>query len=366
MSLKKDNFNNFDKGIMKLAINFAINQKGLTGINPSVGCVIVKNKKIVSFGVTNISGRPHAETIALNRNIKENIGSTVYLTLEPCSHYGETPPCTKALIKSRVKKVNYSIEDIDRRSFKKSKKILNLNKISTKSGLLSKEVKILYKHYNYVKKKKYPYITGKLACSSDFHILRNNTIITNKHSRKVSHLLRYKNHGILTSYKSINIDNPKLTCRLNGLERLSPRILVIDKDLKINVKSYIVNNSKKLNTIIFHNSKNFKRIKKLKKKGLKLIHQEVEKDGYINLKKLFKNIYNLGIYTLLVECGKSLTYKILSKKLFNEFYLFKSDKKLNNKGKINVLNINKNLNKNFKYKKYVNTYLDKDTLIHYY
>ena len=105
MSLKKDNFNNFDKRFMKLAFNLAINQKGLTGINPSVGCVIVKNKKIVSFGVTNISGRPHAETIALNRNIKENIGSTVYLTLEPCSHYGETPPCTKALIKSRVKKV---------------------------------------------------------------------------------------------------------------------------------------------------------------------------------------------------------------------------------------------------------------------
>ncbi len=108
---------------MKLAINLAKNQSGLTGSNPSVGCVIVKNNKIISYASTNINGRPHAETIALNMNIKENIGSTVYLTMEPCSHYGKTPPCTKALIKSKVKKVIYSIEDKDKRSFNKSKKI---------------------------------------------------------------------------------------------------------------------------------------------------------------------------------------------------------------------------------------------------
>ena len=366
MSLKKDNFNNFDKDFMKFAINLAINQKGLTGTNPSVGCVIVNNNKIISFAATNNEGRPHAETIALNKNFKKNIGSTVYLTLEPCSHYGLTPPCTKAIIKSGIKKVNYSIEDIDVRSFNKSKRILNTNKIMTYSGLLKKEVKNLYKNYNYTKKNKFPYIIGKLACSSNFYILRNGKFITNKHSRNISHLLRYKNQGILTSYKTINTDNSKLTCRLNGLENFSPIRLIIDKDLKINMNSYLVNNSKKINTFIFYNSKNLKKIKNLKKKGLKLIYLNIDIDGYFNLKKLFKKIYNLGIHTLIVECGKNLTLKMISKKLFNEFYLFKSNKNLYIKGKINVLNINKILNKNFKRKKYINTYLDKDKLIHYY
>ena len=141
MSLKKDRFNIFDKKYMRFAINLAKNQKGLTGTNPSVGCVIVKNKKIISYGATNFNGRPHAETIALNKNKHNNFGSSIYLTLEPCSHYGKTPPCTKAIIKSKVKKVYYSIEDTDLKCFKKSKKILKSKNIYTKSGLLIKNVK---------------------------------------------------------------------------------------------------------------------------------------------------------------------------------------------------------------------------------
>ncbi len=128
MSLKSYKFNSVDKYYMKLAINLANSQKGLTGLNPPVGCVIVKNNKIISYGVTNINGRPHAETIALNKSKINPNGSTVYLTLEPCSHYGKTPPCTKSLINSKVKKVIYSIEDLDKRSFKKAKKILNKKK----------------------------------------------------------------------------------------------------------------------------------------------------------------------------------------------------------------------------------------------
>ena len=140
MSTKKDKFTSKDRYFMQIAINLAVNRSGYTGSNPSVGCVVVKNNDVVSFGSTNINGRPHAETIALNNNKKSNKGATVYVTLEPCSHYGKTPPCTKALIKSKVKKVIYSVEDNDSRSFKKSKKILTLNKIITKSGLLKNKV----------------------------------------------------------------------------------------------------------------------------------------------------------------------------------------------------------------------------------
>ena len=366
MSLKKDSFNSLDKKYMQFAINLANNQKPLTGLNPSVGCVIVKNKKIISYGTTNINGRPHAETITLKKNKKDNFGSTMYLTLEPCSHYGKTPPCTKSIIKFKIKNVYYSSEDLDHRSFKKSKKILNLNKIKVKSGLLIKETKKLYKDYNYIKKNTYPYVIGKLACSSNFYILNNNSFITNDHSRKVSHLLRYNNQAILTTYKTVNNDNPKLNCRLNGLEKFSPIKVIIDKDLKININSHIVNNSNKKKTFIIYNTNDRKKINYLKRKGVRLVYLDIDINGYFNLEKLFKKIYNLGIHKLLVECGKNFTMKILSKNFFNEFYLFKSDKKINNKDKIDINDIATILNKNYKNKKYVKTFLDKDNLIQYY
>ena len=228
---------------MKLALNQARISLGNTKHNPSVGCVIVKNNNVIRAGFTSFNGRPHAEHNALNTNNDDIKNSSLYVTLEPCAHYGKTPPCINALVKSKVKKVIYSIDDRDPRTFKKAKKILKLNKILTKSGLLINETKNLYKSYNYIKKNKFPYITGKLACSSNLHILNNSTHITNEHSRKVSHLLRFKNQGILTTYKTVNSDNPKLTCRIDGLEKFSPVKIIIDKNLKIKLNSYIVNNN---------------------------------------------------------------------------------------------------------------------------
>ena len=366
MSLKKDRFNSFDKNYMRFAINLAINQNGLTGTNPSVGCVIVKNKKIISYGATSLNGRPHAETVALKKCKNNTSKSTIYVTLEPCSHYGKTPPCTNTIIKSKVKKVYYSIEDPDLRSFNNSKKILSSKKILAKSGLMKKETKRLYKKYDYVRKNKMPYIIGKLACSSNLYILKNNKPITNDHSRKVSHLLRYQNQGILTSYKTINSDNPKLNCRINGLEKFSPIRLIIDKDLKINMNSYIIRSSINYNTIIFHNTFNKKKINLLKQKKIKLIFSDLNNDGVMDLKFIFKKIYENGIHNILVECGSKLTSSILKEKLFNEFYLFKSNNKIINKDRVDVKIININLKKIFKNKKNINTYLDKDSLIHYY
>ena len=132
--------------------------------------------------------------------------SSLYSTLEPCSHHGITPPCTNAIIKNKVKRVYYSIEDKDLRTFNKTKKILKSKKIITISGLQKRKVNNLYKEYNYIRSNKAPYIIGKIASSSNLNILRNNSPITNEHSRKVSHILRFQNHAILTSYKTINSD----------------------------------------------------------------------------------------------------------------------------------------------------------------
>ena len=115
MSTKKDKFTKKDNKYMSLALNLARARHGLTGENPSVGCVIVKNDEIISIGQTGIGGRPHAEFNAI-KNSYENLKNTkMYVTLEPCNHYGKTPPCTNIITKNKIAEVIYSIDDIDKK-----------------------------------------------------------------------------------------------------------------------------------------------------------------------------------------------------------------------------------------------------------
>ena len=130
MSSKKDNFTFKDKNYMQLALNLASARKGLTGDNPSVGCLIVKNDRIISIGQTGYYGRPHAEHNAIKNSLEKVKGSKMYVTLEPCNHYGKTPPCTNSIIKSGISELIYSMEDIDKKVKGKSFKILSNKKIN--------------------------------------------------------------------------------------------------------------------------------------------------------------------------------------------------------------------------------------------
>ena len=149
---------------MNLAFNLARDRSGLTGENPSVGCVIVKNDEVISLGQTGINGRPHAEYNAI-KSCKYNLkGAKMYVSLEPCTHYGKTPPCSNLIIKSKIKEVILSITDIDKRTQSKSFKVFKEKNIKVKSGLLKNEGNKIYKSYIYNKNKKLPFVTGKLGC----------------------------------------------------------------------------------------------------------------------------------------------------------------------------------------------------------
>ena len=129
MSTKKDKFLLKDHLYMEIALDLAKARDGHTGTNPSVGCVIVKDDEIISVGQTSLKGRPHAEFNAIkncNVNLKD---SKMYITLEPCSHYGVTPPCTNLIIKSKISEVIYSIKDVDKRVAGKTYKILSSKKL---------------------------------------------------------------------------------------------------------------------------------------------------------------------------------------------------------------------------------------------
>ena len=329
MSTKRDNFTSKDKKYMKLALDLARARRGLTGDNPSVGCVIVKKDKIISIGQTGFGGRPHAEHNAILNCFENPKGSKMYITLEPCNHYGKTPPCTRNIVKNKISEVYYPIDDIDLQVKGKSYLILKKNNIKVKKGLLKKEALNLYKSYYINRKKKLPYIIGKIAISKNKIIYSDiSQKITNKTSDKLTHYLRLKSDGILITSKTLNIDNPKLDCRLEGYMKFSPKRIILDKNLKIDLKSYIVKSIKNKNTIIFHNSNDKTKKNFLTKKGAILIKQSTHSYKNFDLKTILKNLYMKGIKNLLVEGGDELTKSFLQKMMFNEFYMFKSSKNL--------------------------------------
>ena len=209
-------------------------------------------------------------------------------------------------------------------------------------------------------------IDSKLACSKDFFTSSKKKFITNEYSRKVSHLFRYYCDAILVSSKTANTDNSVLSCRLQGLDKYSPRRLIIDRALKIKKTSPIINDNRRKNTIIFHNSKDKKKINYIKSKGVKLSYVDLDASGWINLRKVFFKVYGLGISTIIVEGGKLLTRTLLKNKLINEFYLFKSNKNLKKLGKNNIFNFKRELNNLFKRKENIETFLNGEELIRYF
>ena len=181
----------------------------------------------------------------------------------------------------------------------------------------------------------------------------------------MTHYLRYKNDGILISSKTLNIDNPKLDCRLEGYENLSPKRIILDRNLEINMKSYIIRSIKKDNTIIFHNSIDKEKIKIFKKKGIYLIKLALNNKKEFNLRSVFKKLYSLGIRNLLVEGGNKITKNLLQNKLADKFYLFKSLKKLPINKKIIYFTSNNLLNKNYRLMSKINSRIAKDNITIY-
>ena len=183
MSIKQNKYSKHSF-FMKLALMRAQRNLGNTKENPSVGCVIVKNDCIISAGSTGINGRPHAESNAI-ADSKNNIkNSDLYVTLEPCSHYGKTSPCVKRIIKSKIKRVFFSLKDPDRRSYNKSTNQFKKSKIMVQNVVFSSDMEKFYKSYFKYKENILPFVTAKMAISKDLYTnSKKKKWITNKFSR---------------------------------------------------------------------------------------------------------------------------------------------------------------------------------------
>ena len=347
-----------DENYMRMAFDKAFEHLGSTKNNPSVGCIVVKNNSVISSGKTSLNGRPHAEVNALSKNLNFR-GSTLYVTLEPCIHYGVTPPCVNIIKKKGIKKVYYSILDPDKRTFNKAKNFLNKCGIKVNIGLLKKKSLDFYKSYFLSKKaRSLPYTDVKIAVSKDFYSVdRKNKWITNIYSRNKGHFIRSKYDCILSTYKSVNIDDSLLNCRINGLENLSPSRAIIDKDLKLNTNLKLFKNSKNIPTFVITCKSNKKKEDYFRSKKIKLI--KINKvNNSLSYEKILMELKKNGFTRVLCESGMHTTRSLLKSKLVNNIYVFMSQKNLEKNGKNSFKKELSNLNLNIKKRIKVNLYGD--------
>ena len=322
---------------MKLALSQAQKNLGNTKENPSVGCVIVKNGHLISAGHTSDGGRPHAEQNAITSSKVKLHKSEMYVTLEPCSHYGKTPPCVKLIIKNKIKKVFFSINDPDPRSFKKCTIILRKKGVLVSNNILKNKINPFYRSYIKHKKSKLPFVTCKLAVSKDFFTInKKNKWITNEFSRGRVHLMRSYNECIITSSKTIIKDNPRFSCRIDGLYQRSPFIIILDRKLKIPTSSKIINKLNRKRVIIFYNEINKEKIKFLRNLNIKTYKIPLDNSGNLDLNESLIKAKKIGFSRIFIETGIKLTTSFFNMELINDFKLFISSQKLGVNGRENM------------------------------
>jgi diaminohydroxyphosphoribosylaminopyrimidine deaminase / 5-amino-6-(5-phosphoribosylamino)uracil reductase len=242
-----------DERFMARAIEVSLRHQGQTLTNPSVGCVLVKDGKIIAEAVTAIGGRPHAERQALEIAGEAARGATAYVTLEPCSHWGKTPPCANALVEYGVARVVVAVDDPDERVSGRGYTILRDAGIVVETGLLRDEGKRALAGYLTRQVKKRPHVILKLAVSADGMIGRKGegqVAITGAEARHAVHELRARCDCILVGIGTAIADDPELTVRIAGMEQRSPVRIVLDRHFELPLTSKLVRTVREVPVIV--------------------------------------------------------------------------------------------------------------------
>ena len=315
---------------MRMAIEEAKKGEGFTNPNPLVGAVIVKDDRVIGIGYHKKYGENHAEINAF-LNAKENgedvEGASIYVTLEPCSHYGKTPPCADAIIKNKLKKVIIGCVDSNPKVAGGGIKKLKDAGIEVVVNVLEEECRKLNEVFFYYIANKRPFVVMKYAMTMDGKIATvsgKSKWITSEKTREHSHRFRNKYSAIMVGINTVIEDNPMLNCRLPNT-RNSIRI-ILDSSLKISLESNICKTAKDIKTFIAtvktdDDNKN-KKIKELEGLGVEIIKTESD-DGRVNLKELMKILgEEKEIDSVYVEGGASLHASLLKEKLVNKALVY--------------------------------------------
>ncbi|MCT4614568.1 MAG: bifunctional diaminohydroxyphosphoribosylaminopyrimidine deaminase/5-amino-6-(5-phosphoribosylamino)uracil reductase RibD [Marinifilaceae bacterium] len=308
---------------MKIAMDLAKKGIGKVNPNPLVGAVIVKDNKIIGQGFHQKYGEAHAEVNAINSANESVEGATIYVSLEPCSHYGKTPPCSKAIIDNKFKKVVIGCPDPNKLVDGGGVKMLQDAGIEVEIGILQNELTEMNKvFFKYITKKR-PYIILKSAVSLDGKIASktgDSKWISCEKSRSYVHKLRNELKGIMVGVNTILKDNPNLNCRIDSKDKRNPIIIVVDSNLRTPENSNIIKNESE---VIIACSKNAdtNKITKLENLGVSIIKCETI-NNRVDLNNLAAELAKRGIDGILLEGGAELSYSAIKSGIVDEINLF--------------------------------------------
>lgn len=323
MNRKNGDFLSYDEKYMRLAMQLAGNAIGRTSPNPLVGAVIVKDNRVVGCGWHRKAGTPHAEVHALNQAGELAQGADVYVTLEPCAHYGKTPPCAKALVEAKVKNVYGGLLDVNPKVAGKGFKILEDAGIHVEYGFLQDELRKQNEvFFKWIEHKK-PFIVLKVAMTLDGKIATatgQSKWITNETSRAYGYKLRDIYDGIMVGINTVIEDNPMLTARVDGGK--NPIRIVVDSSLKIDINANVVQD-KSAKTIIATTDKADKdKILKLQAQDVDVIVVDKDENDKVDIEKLLDILGQQNICSILVEGGATLSGSFVARKLVDKVYFF--------------------------------------------
>lgn len=319
-----------DRRYMAAALRLSRRNLGLTGTNPSVGTLIVRDDgggpMIVGRGVTALGGRPHAEAEALAEAGELARGATAYVTLEPCAHHGRTPPCANALIDAGIARVVGGASDPDPRVSGNGYAILRAAGVAVTEGVLAEAAADLMAGYMNRSLRKRPEVILKLALSTDGMIGRRGAgqvSITGEISRREVQMIRAEVDAILVGIHTVLEDNPALTVRLPGLESRSPARIVLDSRLRLPEESKLVAETGRVPLIIAtHTDADPERRVVLERHGVRFIGADTV-DGRIALPELMEDLGSLGMASVLVEGGAEVARAFLAEDLVDRIILFR-------------------------------------------
>jgi len=323
MNRKNGDFLSYDEKYMRLAMQLAGNAIGRTSPNPLVGAVIVKDNRVVGCGWHRKAGTPHAEVHALNQAGELAQGADVYVTLEPCAHYGKTPPCAKALVEAKVKNVYGGLLDVNPKVAGKGFKILEDAGIHVEYGFLQDELRKQNEvFFKWIEHKK-PFIVLKAAMTLDGKIATatgQSKWITNETSRAYGYKLRDIYDGIMVGINTVIEDNPMLTARVDGGK--NPIRIVVDSSLRIDINANVVQD-KSAKTIVATTDKADKdKILKLQAQDVDVIVVDKDENDKVDIEKLLDILGQQNICSILVEGGATLSGSFVAKKLVDKVYFF--------------------------------------------
>lgn len=324
-----------DTKYMKRALELAEKGMGYTNPNPLVGAVIVKDGRIIGEGYHQVYGSHHAEVNAFKNAVEDVRGATMYVTLEPCSHYGKTPPCANAIVEKGIKKVVIGLTDPNPLVAGKGIKILQDNGIEVVTGVLEEAGKKLNEIFLKYITTKLPFCIMKTAMTLDGKIASrtgDSRWVTGELSRKYVHQLRHRVAGIMVGIGTVLADDPMLTTRLEHGKGSDPVRIIVDSSAGIPLEARVLNPESDAGTIIAVTEKAPKdKLKALEEKGAEIIAAPL-KNERVDLTYLMRALGERKIDSVLLEGGSELNYAALEAGIVDKVNAFIAPKIIGGSG----------------------------------